>query len=390
MLQAPDGRSINTVAAIVDGYSRERYLDSSPWIIEALHALRLEIGVFRLTDSRMPMRLLGFSPDVIWPMSLGAYAEDGKLQGFIETLLPGTPYVGSGGAASALGMDKEYTQDACRVLGLSVPESACFQVQWHPHGRTCRVSKPDDALFLTRDGQPKYPVLCEYFDTPLVVKPACGGASLDLAVVQNEPEFAEAFTAASRLGSVLVQQYIAGEEYAVCLLDTSETRSLPICQIVSDGPYTTAGKISGTTYRIPAPISDALAEQLQRVAWALFDYLGCHGFARVDLKVDSEGRVVPLEINTNPGIIPGVCIFPKVAAVADLNYTKLIKRMLFTAYQPRKREVPRLAACSAAPFPEAFRPLLPALPKEMQPPVYQTLGTPVAAVQARSALKHVC
>ena len=127
MLQAPDGRSINTVAAIVDGYSRERYLDSAPWIIEALAKLGVGVELFRLTDSRMPMRLLGFSPDVVWPMSLGAYAEDGKLQGFLETLLPGTPYVGSGVAASAMGLDKEYTQDACRVLGLSVPESACLE-----------------------------------------------------------------------------------------------------------------------------------------------------------------------------------------------------------------------------------------------------------------------
>jgi D-alanine-D-alanine ligase len=387
MLQTPDGRSINTVAAIVDGYSRERYLDSAPWIIEALTKLGVGVELFRLTDSRMPMRLLGFSPDVVWPMSLGAYAEDGKLQGFIETLLPGTPYVGSGVAASALGMDKEYTQDACRVLGLTVPESACFQVQWHPHGRTCRVSKPDDTLFLTKAQQPNYPVLCEYLDTPLVVKPARGGASLDLAVVSTEAAFEDAFTAAGRLGPVLVQQYIAGEEYAVCLLDSPETRAWPVCQIVAEGPHTTEGKISGTFYRIPAAISDDLADQMRRISWALFDYLGCHGFARLDLKVDREGRIIPLEINTNPGLIPGVCIFPK---VADLSYPHLIKRLLLTAFQPRQREVPRLAADQAAPFPEAFRSLLPALPTELQPPVYHTLGVPVQAVQPWPILKHVC
>ena len=387
MLQAPDKRTINTVAAIVDGYSRERYLDSAPWIIEALAKLGVGVELFRLTDSRMPTRLLGFSPDVVWPMSLGAYAEDGKLQGFLETLLPGTPYVGSGVAASAMGLDKEYTQDACRVLGLTVPESACFQVQWHPHGRTCRVSKPDDALFLTKDQQPSYRVLCEYLDTPLVVKPARGGASLDLAVVSTEAAFEGAFTAASLLGPVLVQQYIAGEEYSVCLLDAPDSRAWPVCQIVTQGPHTTEDKINGTAYRIPAAVSLDLADQMRRVAWALFDYLGCHGFARVDLKVDGEGRIVLLEINTNPGLIPGVCIFPK---VADLTYTQLIKRLLFTAFAPRKREVPRLAADQAAPFPEAFRPLLPALPKELQPPVYQTLGALVEADQPLPALRHSC
>lgn len=387
MLQVPDGRVINTVAAIVDGYSRERYLDSAPWILEALTKLGVGVEVFRLTDSRMPMRLLGFSPDVVWPMSLGAYAEDGKLQGFIETLLPGTPYVGSGVAASAIGMDKEYTQDACRVLGLSVPESVCFQTHWHPHGRTCHVSKPDDTLFLTKEQQPSYRVLCEYLDTPLVVKPARGGASLDLAVVQTEEAFVDAFTAASRLGPVLVQQYVQGEEYAVCLLDAPDTRSWPVCQIVTEGPHTTEGKISGTAYRIPAFISDDLAGELRHVAWALFDYLGCHGFSRVDLKVDGEGRIVILEINTNPGLIPGVCLFPR---VADLTYTQLIKRLLFTAFQPRKREVPRLASDQAAPFPEVFRPLLPALPKALQPPVYQTLIARGETVQPVPILKHVC
>ncbi|HEU5376797.1 MAG TPA: hypothetical protein VFV38_15280 [Ktedonobacteraceae bacterium] len=145
-----------------------------------------------------------------------------------QRYLPSSSQNAPGWLTLALGMDKEYTQDACPVLGLTVAEGACFQVQWDPHGRTCRVSKPDDTLFLTRDGQPNYLVLREYFDTPLVVKPARGGASLDLAVVETVEAFEDAFTAASRLGPVLVQQYVKGEEYAVCLLDTPETREWPV------------------------------------------------------------------------------------------------------------------------------------------------------------------
>src|SRR5579859_8144723 len=42
--------------------------------------------------------------DVVFPVMHGPYGEDGVVQGYLEAL--GVPYVGSGVAASAVGMDK--------------------------------------------------------------------------------------------------------------------------------------------------------------------------------------------------------------------------------------------------------------------------------------------
>lgn len=365
------------VAAIVDGYSRERYLDSAPWILEALdrlikqEQLQVQVEVFQMTDERFAMNLLGFGPDIVWPMSLGAFSEDGKLQGFIETLLPGTPYVGSGVSASALGMDKEYTQELCQALGLAVPKSVSYTSLFHVHGRSCRVSKPGDAAFLTQDGQPHYEALSDELGTPLVVKPLRSGASLDLALVRTAQEFERAFANASWYGPTLVQEYIPGDEFSVCILETHPR--LPICQIRPQSVYDTTSKVSGEADCIPARIGDELEDRLQASARAVHDHLGCHGFSRLDVKVDSDGRLVFLEINTNPGLIRGKSIYPRVCAVAGLTYEEMVRKIFSTALLPRRREVPRLSKEQAAPFPAEFIPLLPDLRAELQTPVYQML-----------------
>ena len=54
----------------------------------------------RVQDAASALR-----PDVYFPVLHGPYGEDGTIQGLLE--LAGVPYVGSGVAASAAGMDKE-------------------------------------------------------------------------------------------------------------------------------------------------------------------------------------------------------------------------------------------------------------------------------------------
>ena len=56
-------------------------------------------------------------PDVYFPVLHGTFGEDGTIQGLFE--LAGVPFVGSGCAASAVGMDKAFMKGAFASAGLA-------------------------------------------------------------------------------------------------------------------------------------------------------------------------------------------------------------------------------------------------------------------------------
>jgi D-alanine-D-alanine ligase-like ATP-grasp enzyme len=277
-------------------------------------------------------------------------------------------------------MDKEASKDAFRALGLQAPRGVCFLPYQTIYGTAYRVSKWTDAAALTPDSQPDFSYLAERLGLPLVVKPCGAGASLGLALVDDAETFARVLhPTAQRYGPLLVEAYIASHrpdaevEFSVCLLEGEDP--LPVYEVCAPR-YDTAHKIDGAVYH---PISGRLAGALQAAAWAIFEYLGCRGFARVDFRVTPDEMIYPLEINTNPGLIPSVCLFPKACAEIGLSYEQMIARILTSAFQPHWRAVPSMAAQDAPPFPEAFRRLLPDLPAELQPPgFYQSTDCPQA------------
>src|SRR5207245_6458285 len=57
-------------------------------------------------------------PDIAFPLIHGTGGEDGTLQGYLETI--GLPYVGSGIAASAIGMDKASMKSVFAVAKLPI------------------------------------------------------------------------------------------------------------------------------------------------------------------------------------------------------------------------------------------------------------------------------
>ncbi|MBK7977163.1 MAG: hypothetical protein IPK07_29155 [Deltaproteobacteria bacterium] len=64
---------------------------------------------------------------------------------------------------------------------------------------------------------------------------------------------------------------------------------------------------------------------------ASFHALGCRDVARVDLRLDAEGRVNFVELNPLPGLSPGWSDLCLIAASANLDYRALIGRILAPA-----------------------------------------------------------
>ena len=75
-------------------------------------------AVIELSDGEM------LPIDFAFPILHGSFGEDGKIQGFFETM--GLPYAGSGVCASALAMDKVMTRHVADSLGISQADFLCI------------------------------------------------------------------------------------------------------------------------------------------------------------------------------------------------------------------------------------------------------------------------
>jgi D-alanine-D-alanine ligase len=145
------------VGVVTGGRSRERdrSLLSGQAVAEALTALGHHV---RVIDPAEPGLIEALAQvDVAFLAIAGRYAEDGKLQGLLETL--GIPYTGSGVLASALGMHKPSAKAMVAAAGVPVLEHECLD--------------PDDA----RDATVMAAAIMERLGGPVIVKPAGEGGS---------------------------------------------------------------------------------------------------------------------------------------------------------------------------------------------------------------------
>jgi D-alanine-D-alanine ligase len=68
-------------------------------------------------------------------------------------------------------------------------------------------------------------------------------------------------------------------------------------------------------------------EQMQRIAKRSYRALDLSGYARIDFRMDEEGRIFVLEANPNPNLAYGED-FGESAEVAGLPYERLLDRII--------------------------------------------------------------
>src|SRR5277367_65335 len=110
------------VTVLYGGPSAEREVSliSGGAVIDALRSMGHE--VFPSDVSPDDLSGLDHPADVIFPVLHGEFGESGELQEILEAR--GLPFVGSGSAASRLGMDKTKTKQAWERAGLPTPRWA--------------------------------------------------------------------------------------------------------------------------------------------------------------------------------------------------------------------------------------------------------------------------
>lgn len=285
------------------GLSAERdiSLTSGRAVAEALRSRGwtvVEIDVGR----DLPARLIAHGIDVCWIALHGRFGEDGCVQGLLEVM--GIPFTGCGVRASAVCMDKIATKRA--LVGNDA------------------VVMAGDAVH--REGEP-LPQLA----LPVVCKPSLGGSTIGMTLCRTPDQLQVGLDEAHRLDpEVLVEEFVAGDEITVAVLDG---KPLPVVAIRPESGFFdfeakyTKGR---TEYLVPAPIDPATWEQAQRAAKAAYETLGCRGLCRADFIVRSDGVPVFLEMNTIPGMT-ATSLSPMAAGAEGIGFEALVERILLSA-----------------------------------------------------------
>ncbi|MBX3191505.1 MAG: ATP-grasp domain-containing protein [Labilithrix sp.] len=259
-------------------------------------------------------------PDVVFNVAEGAggRSREAQVPALLEML--DIPYTGSDPACLVVTLDKAVAKAVLAKVGVRTPPS----------------------VVMMRGDEP----LPEGFCFPVIVKPVAEGSSkgvLAASVATSEEQARErARATASRYKQgALVEEYLPGREFTVAILGGAVLPPMEIVLVTGEEHpvYAFHHKLEPThevRYEAPARVPPELDRELRDVARAAYEALGCRDVARVDLRLDREGRVSFIECNPLPGLTPGWSDLCLIAESVGIGYRELIGRILEPALARRR------------------------------------------------------
>ncbi len=249
--------------------------------------------------------------DAAFPVLHGKNGEDGTVQGLFE--LAGVPVIGCGTLASALCMDKDRAHRLAALAGVDTPAAAVFSARVTP-GELMRETAA---------------LAC-----PLFVKPVRAGSSFGITKVDDRGELWEAVRAAFEHDDrVIVEQGVPGFEVGCAVIGNEDQLTVGAVDEIelSDGFFDFDEKytLKSSKIHMPARIDDETAARICSAAETVYRALGCSGFARVDMFLTPEGRVVFNEVNTIPGFTAH-SRFPNMMRGVGMTFAELIDTLIRT------------------------------------------------------------
>jgi len=306
-----DAAAFGKVGVLFGGRSAEREISliSGAGVLQALQSRGIDAHAFDPgTQSLAELAAQQF--DRVFIALHGRFGEDGSLQGALELL--GIPYTGSGVMASSIAMDKITTKKLWLQENVPTPR------------------------YLSIDGDTDLAAVVAELGLPLIVKPPLEGSSIGITKVTHLDQLQAAVDLVRSMDeAVLAEEFVSGREFTVAVLGQGgAARALPIVEIVApEGKYDYQNKYftDDTQYHCPAPLPDALTQEIQRHAVNAYRALGCEGWGRVDVLVrESDMRPFLLEANTSPGMTTHSLV-PMAARAVGIGYEDLCIEILRSA-----------------------------------------------------------
>ena len=238
--------------------------------------------------------------DVVMLALHGGTGEDGTFQGFLSML--GVPYTGSGHRGSSVAMDKDLSKHLMRAGGVPTADWLMTPVE------------PDRVT--------------ESLGFPVIVKPNKQGSTVGLTIVRTPSELAAAIeTASHHDDEIMIERFIAGRELTVGIL---EDHALAVGEIrphkseIFD--YASKYQKDGAEEIFPAPLSEALTREVQRLGLLAHRALKLQDYSRADFRLSESGELFCLEVNTLPGMT-ATSLLPQSAAAAGISFPSLCERI---------------------------------------------------------------
>ena len=285
------GISVEREISLLSGDAIYRSLKSSGVDVHKIDANPQNIG---------ELSTQGF--DRVFVALHGRWGEDGVVQGALEAI--GMPFTGSKVLGCALAMDKVRSKQIWQANDLP---TAAFKV----------LRNIDDLAGTV-----------ELLGLPLFIKPAREGSSVGVGKVTQASQLENIWRESAALGGeVLAEQFIAGAELTVGILDD---QALPVIRMQTANEfydYQAKYQSDKTQYHCPAGLSDELEQEVQDLAMQAFSLLDCSGWGRVDAMLDSAGRPQLLEVNTVPGMTDHSLV-PMAAAATGIKFDALVLKIL--------------------------------------------------------------
>ena len=295
---------------------------------DVCHALQDELGhtveMLGLRDELAPLRrvIRDWKPHVAFNLLEEFHGEaiyDHNVVGYLELMR--VAYTGCNPRGLILSRDKGLSKKILHYHRIRVPEFAVF-----PLGR--RVKRP------------------KRLEYPVIVKSLIDDASLGISqasIVNNDEKLAERvrFIHEKYASDAIAEQFVPGREVYVSVLGNHRLKVLPIWELDLGGLPDDAARIATEKVKFdleyqdkhdikigPAKgLGDELEAKLARTSKRIYRVLGLSGYARIDFRIDAEGRAWFLEANPNPDIAADE-EFASSARAAGFGYSKLIQKLI--------------------------------------------------------------
>jgi D-alanine-D-alanine ligase len=293
------------VAVLYGGISAEREvsLSSGRQIIAALREAGFDVTPIEVTQD-LPATigaLAAARPDAVFNALHGRFGEDGCIQGVLDWM--GLPYTHSGVRASAVAMDKAAAKAVFRAHGPAGGRASRRFARGAGRGRPAAAALRGQAGGRGQQRRRHHPARGRQpapRDRPrLAARPPHHGGKL-----HPRPRADRGRDGRPRPGRHRDRHRHVFYDY--------------------DAKYAEGG----SRHVLPAAIHPEVAAEAMRVALAAHRALGCRGVSRSDFRYDDTagepGRLVLLEVNTQPGMTP-TSLLPEQAAHLGIPFPALCR-----------------------------------------------------------------
>ena len=274
-------------------------------------------------------RLRHERPQIVFNIAEGLRGElrEAQIPALLEML--GLPYTHSGALADAVTLDKTLTKIVWQHHGLPTPKFVMIGLKEKPYIEGLRF--------------------------PVIVKPNSEGSSKGVFndSIIEEPRKLLSKIREIRKGygnGVIIEEFMKGKEFTVTVMGNAGVGKgvyvLPIVEqnfdvLPKEYPRLSSFEVKwffedtlpdpSVAYICPAKLDADLQQRIEAICIKAFTVLHCRDIARIDLRLDSEGKPHLLEINALPGMIPGtdvVSYFPVAARAAGWSYKQMVGKII--------------------------------------------------------------